>query len=346
MRIAKKRAPIQDQARKVNQKKRRRRRKRNYILYYILILFLVVVIGVTLSITVFFNVETIEVSETENYTSDEIIAYAGVEIGDNLFRMNLQDIEDAIMNRTTDLDKVVVERKLPDTLSIRLTPSTPMAVVAAKEGYYILSSGARVMSVVPILDGYESLFLLSGLDLNQVQVGDFVDGNEEYRTVKQILEAISDSGLESIRSLELGDGNDIRLSYEGRVTILLGNILEIDHKLQMAKQILAEKVGETEEGILDVADTSTAYFRQMSLEDQQKAGYVIGSVKEEDASSQPEGTDVTEEPGTGEESFDETEETADPQDTDPVESGDSQVLDSDTPDTENWEELPEEDIAE
>lgn len=283
MKQNKRKASIQDQARKVNQKKRRRRRKRNYVLYYILILFLVVVIGVTLSITVFFNVEKIEITPTNRYSDGEIIGYAGVEIGDNLFRMNLNEIEDRIMSCTSDLDKVIVERKLPDTLSIRLQKSTPAAVVATEQGYYILSSGARIMNLLPNLGGYESLFLLSGLDLSEAKVGDFIDGNEEYRTAKQVLEAVSELELGSIDAMSLQDTNNIRLSFEGRVTILLGNVLEIDHKLQMAKQILTEEVGEKEEGILDMTRISTAYFRVMSLEEQEKLGYTIESFsKEED----------------------------------------------------------------
>lgn len=266
---------VNDQARVINQQKRRRRRKKNYILYYILVLFLIAVTGVILSITVFFNTKTIEVSQIEGHTSEEIIAYSGVEIGDNLLRMNLSQIEENIMSHTTDLDRVSVERKFPDTLSIKLTAAEPAAAVVYEDSYYILSSGGRVMNMTTSLEGYENLFLFSDVDLSGIQVGDFVTGNESYRTTQQVLEAVTQSGISSIHSLQLGDGADIRLNCNDKVTIVLGNVLEIDYKLQIAKQILEQEVDPEQEGILDVSRASEAYFREMSMSEQKEKGYAV-----------------------------------------------------------------------
>ncbi len=295
---------VNDQARVINQQKRRRRRKKNYILYYILVLFLIAVTGVTLSITVFFNTKKIEVSPVEGHTQDEIIAYSGVEIGDNLLRMNLSRIEEAIMSHTTDLDRVLVERKFPDALSIKLTAAKPAAAVVYENSYYILSSGGRVMSMETSLEGYEGLFLFSDVDLSGIKVGDFVTGNESYRTTQQVLEAVTQSGISSILSLQLGDGADIRLNCNDKVTIVLGNVLEIDYKLKIAKQILEQEIAPEQEGLLDVSHASDAYFREMSMSEQKEKGYAVKEAavqpgeeesSPEQAESQDEGSSQPEE---------------------------------------------------
>lgn len=266
---------MRDEARKTNETRHRRRRKKNYTLYYILILFLIAVTGITLSITVFFNTKEIQVKGSDNHTAEEIIGYAQVKKGDNLFRMNLEQIRSRIIEKTIDIDEVSVERHLPNTLYIELFPAAPAAVVVGDGKYLVLSAGGRMIDQTDSLENYSDLFVLSGIDLSDVAIGEFAVSNQQYQTVQAIMTAIEEAELTGICGLELVDGVSIKLNYEDRVTLVLGSMLEIDSKLSMAKKVLTENIAATEEGIIDLQKVGDAYFQPMTMERQKEEGKAV-----------------------------------------------------------------------
>ena len=66
------------------------------MLYYVMFAVVAVSIGLILSLTVFFKTETIEVEGSTKYQPGAIIGTAGIQVGDNLFRIDDQQVEKAL----------------------------------------------------------------------------------------------------------------------------------------------------------------------------------------------------------------------------------------------------------
>ena len=73
----------------------------------------------TLSLTVFFKIETAEYVGSEEQMEEEILTAAEVPIGENLFLSNMDDIRDRIEKAYPDIGEIVVKRKLPGTVLIQ-----------------------------------------------------------------------------------------------------------------------------------------------------------------------------------------------------------------------------------
>lgn len=65
--------------------RRRRRRTGRQALHYLLILAVATAIMAALSLTVFFKIETVEVTGLTKYAAEEVIQASGVQVGQNLF---------------------------------------------------------------------------------------------------------------------------------------------------------------------------------------------------------------------------------------------------------------------
>jgi cell division septal protein FtsQ len=258
---------LRDQARKANSKRHRKRRKRSYTLYYLFVLLLVLITGITLSVTVFFNIQQIKISGSDNYTADQIASLADVSEGDNLFRLNLKKMRQTVLEQATELDDVTIRRDLPETLVFELTPAEPTAVVLSSGKYYLISSGLRIIRVMDTLEGYESLLQISGMDLSDHDLGDFLTGDSVYENLTKVLTQIKESKLESVQGISIDEAEEIQLNYQNRIGISLGSTMELSDKLALAGQIITENVGPTETGVLDVSRLGTAYFRPMALEE-------------------------------------------------------------------------------
>ena len=99
------------------QKKHRRERSRLGKLFQFLAI-VAVIAAMTVGATVFFQVETIEVSGNQRYTQEEIVATTGIQIGDNLFRMNKFAIQDHVLEEMPYVESILIRRKLPSTITV------------------------------------------------------------------------------------------------------------------------------------------------------------------------------------------------------------------------------------
>lgn len=123
--------------------KRRRRRNRMRPLYGLLVAALVIGVGVSLSMTVFFNIATIEIAgDAPQYTAEDIADASGVHTGDNMMRLNRDEVEQNILARMVFVDSVSIQKNFPDKLVITVTPSTPAFNVTDSSGTLQASSTA------------------------------------------------------------------------------------------------------------------------------------------------------------------------------------------------------------
>ena len=110
-----------------NVRKKRRRRKQNLSLYYAAIFFLVAVVGIILSLTVFFNVKEVTVTGNSIYTNNDIILSSGIKTGDNLIRLSSSRAEKKIVSSLPYVDTATITKKFPDKVEIEVTPSKEFA---------------------------------------------------------------------------------------------------------------------------------------------------------------------------------------------------------------------------
>lgn len=109
--------------------RKRKRGRRRFGLLFKLLCGAALVAAATLGATVFFQVETIAVVGNSRYTAQEVIDASGVQIGDNLFQMNKNQISQQILQRLPYVGEVSPQRGLPSTLTIQVTEISAAAQV-------------------------------------------------------------------------------------------------------------------------------------------------------------------------------------------------------------------------
>ncbi len=281
----------------------RRRRKKRYTLYYIILFLFVVIAGIVLSLTVFFNIDTITVEGSGRYSADEIIAASGLHTGDNLFRINTGRAEEQIVDALVFVDHAQISRSFPNSIVITVTDAQPVMSFSNGGLYSTVSEAGRILET-GLAQPAENTFVVNGVEIPENTVGTFLSAGsgEGMDILNEINAAAENIGLDNITRVDINSVVDIRVFLDNRFRVDLGNISDLEYKLTFAKELAETRLGESETGIIDVQKTGTAYFRPASsLEDesvssdsQTQGGEQAASSEEQSPSSEETSSSVEE----------------------------------------------------
>lgn len=248
-------------------RKRNKRRRRNYTLYYILLFFIITVTGVTLSLTVFFKIDTVVLTGTDTITEEQVVRTANIKMGSNLFLIPTSSMELALREAFVTVDEVDVTRHFPNRVDVNITMATPKATLLYEQQCYTMSSKNRILAIgdAPLVD---DLPRVVGLELTDVKVGDLIDNKKEYcpDELKAIFSAIEVNELENMSYIDLNNPLEISIYIGDSYIIQVGGRLELDYKLHCAKELLAQVIDDNEKGIINVSVDNGMYSFRPSEE--------------------------------------------------------------------------------
>ena len=241
-----------------NRRGRRRNRGRFgglYKLLSILLIFAAILAGCV----VFFRVGTVLVEGQSRYSGEEIVAASGVTEGENLLLLNKNQISWNIYTSLPYVDQVSMSRKLPDTLVIHVTESTPAAWVASGGRRWLLDSSCKVLEAggETLTEGVAQVL---GLTPVPPTVGAKLAVEPEQQAKRERLEAF----LKAIRDrqmtgsltsfIDLTSENEIRFGYGDNLTVVFplnGEFAEKTYDLRATLLTMDER-GIPRTGTLDL----------------------------------------------------------------------------------------------
>ena len=258
---------MQENAKRRNPQQVRRRRKSNMSLYYGTILFIAAVIFAILSVTVFFNIETVAVKGSSQYTVEEIIAASGINGGDNMIRKNMGKAEEKITSELIYIETAEIKRKLPSTVEISVTPCTETACMQKDGGFFVVSGMGKILKLSE--DVQEGLLIFYGANPAEDMDLGMTFASEDENKTEVIYDLLSrrDSGFVSkITSFDVTDRLNISCVYDDRINIELGVISEIDYKFRLAEEIITTKISSDARGQLRMLENGGQFLSEADIE--------------------------------------------------------------------------------
>ncbi len=221
--------------------RRLRRRNRLRPIYGLLVAALVIGVGIALSMTLFFNIQTIEVAgDAPQYTAEEIAQASGVHTGDNMMRLNRADVEQHILDRLVFVDDVTIKKQFPDVLVISVSPSQAAFNVVDDSGTLQVSAAGKILKNGPETDA--ALPVITGFEPAVRDPGQMLASKDSQKDqIFQTLTTQMAKGLSfSITQMNLKDKYDLVITFDNRVDFSLGNWSEMDYKITLAETVLAQ----------------------------------------------------------------------------------------------------------
>ena len=233
-----------------------------------------VVLALFLGFSIFFRVDTIEVSGAQKYDPWTILEASGIEKGESLLAFGKAKACAKITEALPYVKTVRIGIKLPGTVKIYIEEVE--VVYAAQDeagGWWLLTSDGRIVEKTTA-DKAQEHTVLQGFLLTQPEVGKqagaaeqepnatandsagegvvTVTNHERLETALEITTWLERNEiLGEVSVLDVTDMGDIELWYGQRYQVLLGGPSDLDRKVTMMAQIICGE-DSPDAGVLDL----------------------------------------------------------------------------------------------
>lgn len=243
-----------------------------------------VVIALVLGLSVFFQVEVIEISGMDRYTAWDIEQASGIEQGDNLLTFGRTKAAGKIISALPYIKEVRVGIKLPNTVKIEVVEVEVAYAVEGTDGnWWLISSEGKVIDKAAA--GQQSSYpKVLGVKLEKAVVGAAAtawqdpqpptDANgdtvpvtttaaQRLQTVVDIAGLLEANGIiGGIDSIDVTSPQDIQMWYGDELQILLGGPDQMSIKIAYMKSALTQVSDDVL--IMDLRDPNEIIFHKSS----------------------------------------------------------------------------------
>ncbi len=263
---------FQGSSREEISRKRARKKRRSKRFYAVTITVVTLFVALAAMLVYCFAVGSpvslIAVKGESVYSSEQIVSSCGVAVGDNIFVVSEKKVNRALTAALPYVGSVEVKREFPDKLTLTVTATSEKYLITNKTGYICLDKSGKVLSTkkqklkagVFRLDGFKGQTVQNGTVYEPCK-----EDKKKYEKACEIVSAIEKLGIEKANVLKLSSLDDVIVVYDKRFNIYLGSADKIEKKLELASQVIAEAVTETNTGYIDVSFDSRAYFSEGNM---------------------------------------------------------------------------------
>ncbi|MEG0770527.1 MAG: FtsQ-type POTRA domain-containing protein [Clostridia bacterium] len=239
----------------VQAKKRKRQRRR---IFYLALSGLLVSVAAVLTITLFFNVEHIEVKGDSIYSKEEIIDATGIAFRSNMFKIDKFKVIAETERILPYVQNVSIKRKLPTTMEITVEAAQNASYVTTAGGFTILSEQDKVLANVPEKPAVPEL-IGSGIVANNIgETAAFSSDFTKEMYDKLFLELKNAELLPRLSKIDITKSYNMSVEIEGKALVLIGPSEELPRKISFLKFILSKEDISRSFSIIDISNTESS----------------------------------------------------------------------------------------
>lgn len=232
---------------------------------------MILVMGLLLVILPLFRISGIVVEGNSYYTTDEILAYAGISEGDEWLAIDGQKVADSIRMNGEYIDRVTVSGEFPFVVRISIVEKNTM--YTEHEGtYYAFDDTFTVIASSQKAEDFSSFLFVELPEIRGIEVGYailFENAEMDMSYITDLRNTLSENGLlEHATKLDCSKKYDVSVELGGTLRLKLGKVSDLSAKFSLAEKILEER---KTEGVcyisLDVSNMQKSTYRIMSEAD-------------------------------------------------------------------------------
>ena len=213
-----------------NVKKRKngkRKRKKGIALILFVLFSLALLIG--LSLTVFFPVKSIKATGSKFYEARDLVKYSGIEIGENLLRINENEVLANIQRSLPFVDDVSVEKNLDGNIILKVTDAKEVFSYSIDEKFYSTDKNDRVLKVYDEMPE-NMLHIICDAKLSEDKLSVELNDVKKEEIIEMISPKVEGFSLKA-NELDITNSYEITMLFDNRLKVNFGDVSYFEEKL-------------------------------------------------------------------------------------------------------------------
>lgn len=210
--------------------------------------------------TSLFSVKEITVSGDTRYLAEAIIQQSGLAVGQSIWSVNRVEAADKVVAAFPYIKEVTVTKTGFDKLEIHVTETDAIGALYGFGQWLAVGSNGRLLEAFAVeSDRPPRMLYLKGAEALSNVVGETVLDERSLAIVTELQAAFDEYGLFGVGEIDLTNKSDLRLLWNNRITVKLGNDSNLTHEIGVVMSTLPgieKQYGEHAAGQLDVSSFS------------------------------------------------------------------------------------------
>ena len=231
------------------------------VIIFSLILIVVIVLYTSLNSGIF-NSDNIEIEGNKYVESEYIIKALEVNNNKNIFRYNIKDMEEILLNNKY-IDKVEIKRLLPNTLKVSIIEKEIVENLYNEEIYCYIDKEGNFIDEIDE-NNKDNEVITVHIDYNKTDSQEIKFKNEENKKrLLYLLEYIKEEGIyKKIDNIDMTKPNSINMGTKEDINILLNSDEELKYNISRLAMILADLQNKKQKGgEIDLSTGKYALYR-------------------------------------------------------------------------------------
>lgn len=185
-----------------------------------------------------FSVREISVKGNKQLNREEVISLAGLNRGANIFKINLLQAREKLALHPM-IQEVRITRDLPAGIVVELTERRPVAVIADKDGYLVISNDGCLLAKEGSM-GAINLPFITGIKPVSAGPGQKIN-DERLRAALDYLLGMPLGIRAAVSEINVSDLHDIRMYTIDKVEVRFGDDLRVDEKIKLYHEVISRR---------------------------------------------------------------------------------------------------------
>lgn len=236
--------------------RQKRIKRRRLKILFVFLLIVAILVGILLSLTVFFKIEKVTASGSGVYTATEIVAAADISNEENLFLISKADTLEKIKKKLPYVEDITIEKSLPNEINIKVKDAVTIYTIKQGTEYYKVSSSGNVLEKSP--NPPENTVLVSGCKFSG-EVGDKIvyENEKEAEALTLIMDELEKKNI-SLEYIDFSTPISLNIGVENKFKVKLGLKINLKEKLNHLEETL-EALKNENFGIIDISMWSNSH---------------------------------------------------------------------------------------
>ncbi len=207
-----------------------------------------------------FSLKEITVSGETRYLKEAIIQQSGLSLGQSIWSIDKAEASERVLAAFPYIQNVKVTNTAYNKLNIAVSETDEIGVMYGGGKWLAVGSNGRILETMPVESDrpLRALYLKGGEAIGKA-VGEQAMDDRSFAIVTELLAAFEKYELDGVCEIDLSNKSDLRINWNNRITVKLGNDSNLTHEIGVVKSALPgieRQYGEQAMGQLDVSSFS------------------------------------------------------------------------------------------